>query len=105
MFKVTGISTLNGKTKVRFANDLVSRVKMLIKDGHDDINLVELESPLSKLDCIRYLKGTELYHTPKFAEAIDTAEEKYTAMGTVRVSKTEISLEAIKARAGIVETV
>lgn len=104
MFKVTGISTLNGKTKVRFANDLVSRVKMLIKDGHDDINLVELESPLSKLDCIKYLKGTELYQTPKFAEAIDAAEEKYTAMGTVRVSKAELSLEAIKARAGIVET-
>lgn len=104
MFKVTGVSTLKGKTKVRFANDLVSRVKMLIKDGHDDINLVELASAMSKLDCIKHLKGTDLYLTPKFAEAIDAAEEKYTAMGTVRVSKTELSLEAIKARAGIVET-
>ena len=26
MFKVTGISTLKGTTKVRFANDFVSRV-------------------------------------------------------------------------------
>ena len=41
MFKVIGISTLNGVTKVRFANDMVSRVKILNKDGHKDINLIE----------------------------------------------------------------
>lgn len=99
MFKVTGISTLNGKTKVRFANDLVSRVKILVKDGHSDINLVELKEPLSKLDCIAYLKTTGLY--AEFAEAIDTAYDKYSNKGTVRVTKPAISLDAIKARAGI----
>lgn len=98
MFKVTGISTFNGKTKVRFANDLVSRVKILNKEGHQDIELIELAEPLSKLDCIKYLKTTDLYD--QFAEAIDAAEEKYTNLGTVKV--TGISLDAIKARAGIV---
>lgn len=101
MFKVTGISTFNGKTKVRFANDLVSRVKILVKDGHEDINLVELAEPLSKLDCIKHLKTTDLYANPKFAAAIDAADEKYTDMGTVKVSKPAISLEAIKARINI----
>jgi hypothetical protein len=99
MFSVTGISTLNGKTKVRFANDLVSRIKILVKDGHADINLIELKEPLSKLDCIKYLKTTDLYS--QFSEAIDAAEEKYTEAGTVKVSKSELSLDAIKARAGI----
>ena len=99
MFTVTGISTLNGKTKVRFANDLVSRVKILVKDGHTDINLIELKEPLNKLDCIKYLKTTGLY--AEFAEAIDAADEKYTEAGTVKVSKPAISLDAIKARAGI----
>jgi hypothetical protein len=47
MFKVTGISTLNGVTKVRFANDMVSRVKILNKDGHKDINLVELPNAIT----------------------------------------------------------
>ena len=42
MFKVTGVSTQDGLTKVRFANDFVSRVKMLIKAGHTDIELMEL---------------------------------------------------------------
>ena len=94
MFKVTGISTLNGQTKVRFANDLVSRVKILVKDGHADINLVELPEALSKADCVKYLKTTDLY--TQFKAAIDAADEKY---NTVKVSG--ISLDAIKARAGI----
>jgi hypothetical protein len=101
MFKVTGISTFQGKTKVRFANDLVSRVKILFKSGHEDINLVELPNELSKLDCIKYLKTTDLYANPTFAAAIDAADEKYTDLGTVKVSKSELSLDAIKARAGI----
>ena len=97
MFKVTGISTLNGQTKVRFANDLVSRVKILNKDGHKDINLIELPTALSKADCVKHLKTTELY--AKFAAAIDAADAKYSSLGTVKVTKP--SLDAIKARAGI----
>lgn len=98
-FKVAGVSTLNGKTKVRFANDLVSRVKMLLKDGHEDINLIELADPLTKSEVVKYLKTTDLMQTPKFADAINTADEKY---NTVKASG--ISLDAIKARAGIIET-
>ena len=97
MFKVTGISTLNGKTKVRFANDLVSRVKILVKSGHADINLIELPTALSKADCVKHLKTTELYAT--FSAALDAADDKYNSLGTVKVTKP--SLEAIKARAGI----
>jgi hypothetical protein len=100
MFKVTGISTLNGQTKVRFANDLVSRVKILNKDGHKDINLVELPNALSKADCVKYLKSSDLY--TKFGAANDAADAKYNSLGTVKVTKP--SLEAIKARAGIETT-
>ena len=97
MFKVIGISTLNGVTKVRFANDMVSRVKILNKDGHKDINLIELTAPLSKADAVKHLKTTDLY--AKFSAAIDAADAKYNGSATVKVSKP--SLEAIKARAGI----
>ena len=97
MFKVIGISTLNGQTKVRFANDMVSRVKILNKDGHKDINLIELSTALSKADAVKHLKTTDLY--TKFGAAIDAADIKYNSLGTVKVTKP--SLEAIKARAGI----
>ena len=92
MFKVTGISTLKGVTKVRFANDMVSRVKILNKDGHKDINLVELPTALSKGDCVKHLKASDLY--VKFADAINTADSKYNGTATVKVS-----MDSLKARA------
>jgi hypothetical protein len=96
MFKVTGISTLNGVTKVRFANDMVSRVKILNKDGHKDINLVELPTALSKGDCVKYLKSSDLY--AKFADAINAADHKYNGSATVKVS-----MDSLKARAEAVK--
>lgn len=102
MYKVTGISTLKGQTKVRFANDLVSRVKILNKDGHSDVNLFELPSAMSKGQAVTWLKTIALYHAnPQFTQAIDTADAKYNGPSTVKVKAH--SLEAIKARAGIVE--
>ena len=41
MYTVAGVSTLNGDTKIRFAND-VMRIKVLAKNGHENIQLVEL---------------------------------------------------------------
>ena len=97
MFKVIGISTLNGVTKVRFANDMVSRVKILNKDGHKDINLVELPKALSKADCVKHLKTTDLY--VKFADAINAADSKYNGTATVKVS-----MDSLKARAEAVKS-
>ena len=97
MFKVIGISTLNGVTKVRFANDMVSRVKILNKDGHKDINLVELPKALSKADCVKHLKTTDLY--VKFADAINAADHKYNGSATVKVS-----MDSLKARAEAVKS-
>lgn len=101
MFKVTGVSTLDGITKVRFANDFVSRVKMLIKAGHDDIELMELPEAMSKANAVTYLKTTYLMNTPRFIEAITLADEKYNLNYAVKLSKPNLTLAAIKARAGI----
>lgn len=53
-FTHAGVSTLDGVTKVRFANDAL-RVKVLAKNGHKDIDMVELKVPMSKEDAIAYL--------------------------------------------------
>jgi hypothetical protein len=105
MFKVAGVSTQDGITKVRFANDFVSRVKMLIKAGHTDIELMELDQPMSKADAVTYLKSSYLMDTPRFVEAITLADEKYNLNYAVKLSKPSLSLADIKARAGISETV
>lgn len=53
-FTHAGVSRLNGKMKVRYANDAM-RVKILIKNGHTDIDLVELKYPGTKEDALQFL--------------------------------------------------
>ena len=53
-FTVAGSSVRKGEMKMRFANDLVSRVKILEKDKHTDINLVELPNPMTKAEIVAY---------------------------------------------------
>ena len=49
-FTVAGVSTLNGVTKVRFANDFVSRIKVLAKNGHEDVHLKEFDTAMTKAE-------------------------------------------------------
>ena len=55
-FTVAGTARQHGITKVRFANDLVSRTKILIKNNCDNINLIELPEPMTKLEALKYLE-------------------------------------------------
>lgn len=56
-FAVAGISTLNGKTKIRFANDTM-RIKILAKNGHENIELVDLPREMTKAEIVAHMKAT-----------------------------------------------
>lgn len=49
-----GVSKLNGEFKVRYANDAM-RVKVLAKNGHTDIDMLEMKHPMTKEDAVAYL--------------------------------------------------
>jgi hypothetical protein len=53
-FSHAGVSKLNGEFKVRFAND-ATRVKVLIKNDHTDIDIIELKHPMTKEEAVAYL--------------------------------------------------
>ncbi len=46
----------DGTVKARFANDLVARIKILNKAGCTDVNLVELPSPMTKVEALGHLQ-------------------------------------------------
>jgi hypothetical protein len=75
-FKVAGVSVLNGKYKVRYANNK-SRAKVLAKNGHTDIELVTLKEALPKEDIIDQL----LNHTFKTLEANQAIKEEAKELG------------------------
>jgi hypothetical protein len=57
-FAVAGVSTFKDGTKIRFAND-AARVKILIKNGHTDIELIDLPRDMTKAEIAEYLFETD----------------------------------------------
>ena len=56
-FTVAGTATnADGTVKVRFANDLVARIKILNKNNCTNINLVELPQAMTKLQALQHLQ-------------------------------------------------
>ena len=60
-FSVAGTSTNNGITKVRFANDFVGRLKMLYKNGHENVELIELGGEFTKAQVCQILMNHEKF--------------------------------------------
>ena len=75
-YTFAGTSRLNGTIKVRFAND-AARVKVLAKNGHTDIDLIELRHPMTKEEIVAYLREIDFARgNPEIQAAIDAADEK-----------------------------
>jgi hypothetical protein len=55
-YTVAGASTLSGKTKIRFANDTM-RIKILAKNGHTDVDLIELPHAMSKTEIVAHMRS------------------------------------------------
>ena len=53
-FTHAGVSKLDGQFKVRFCNDAL-RQKVLIKNGHTDIDIIELKHAMTKEEAVAYL--------------------------------------------------
>jgi hypothetical protein len=101
LFTVAGTATnADGTTKARFANDLVARIKILNKAGCTNINLMELPTPMTKLQALQYL--TEQGHTEGdagYAVSAKLAEKsKVAKKGEVKVKAEAPSMSKIRAR-------
>lgn len=69
-YSVAGTSTLNGVTKIRFANDFVARLKILFKNGHDDVELIELGGEFTKAEVCQILMSHPKFQSEEQQSAI-----------------------------------
>lgn len=114
-FTHAGVSKLDGEFKVRFANDAM-RTKVLIKNGHTDIDIIELKHAMTKDEAVAYLISIDFDNGNKVVRAALEAEvakrsEKTTAANKqpkktkeakkpkAPAKKSTPSLDAIQARA------
>jgi hypothetical protein len=115
-FSHAGVSKLDGEFKVRFANDS-TRVKVLMKNGHTDIDIVELKHPMSKEDAVAYLLSIDFDNGNKAVRAALEAEQgkrtekpakataKVAAPKAPKAAKAKPTIESIKAKAKAKTTV
>lgn len=104
-FTHAGVSTLDGVTKARFCNDAL-RQKVLIKNGHTNIDIVELMSPMTKEEAVAALLKANFDQGNKTVRAALEAElDKRTPKAAkpktekaAKAKKSTPSLDAIKAR-------
>ena len=90
-FSVAGVSTLDGKTKIRFANDTM-RIKILAKNGHTGVELVTLPSEMTKAEAVQHLRSIEFGKGDAAVEAAMAYAEKKNPAGKqakATVEKTE----------------
>jgi hypothetical protein len=86
-FSFVGISKLNGEYKMRFANDLM-RIKVLAKNGHEDIRFFPLDEPMQKYDAVRFVQ--------EFEELQDTEAQQVIAEYLVENASRGTSVKAAK---------
>lgn len=103
-FTHAGVSKLDGEFKVRYANDGL-RTKILIKNGHTDIDMVELKNPMTKEDAVAYLLSIDFANrdgkTNEVVQAAllnEVAKRTPKAAKPAKSAKAKPSMEGIKAK-------
>jgi hypothetical protein len=108
-FSHAGVSKQDGEFKVRFANDAL-RTKVLVKNGHTDIDIVELKHPMTKLEAVAYLLSIDFDNGNKAVRAaleqgLDKRSDTPKAPKVAKAPKAKVavkkgpSMDAIKAKA------
>ena len=95
-FAVAGVSTLDGKTKIRFAND-VMRIKILAKNGHTDVNLIDLPREMTKAEIAQHLIETEFGKGNPAIEAAVAYIAKKNPTAKAEVKATAVEAEEVTA--------
>ena len=96
-FTVSGTATnADGTVKVRFANDLVARIKILNKNNCTNINLVELPRAMTKMEALQHLQTLGITAGDAgFAVANKLAEKaKVAKKGEVKIKATRVVAES-----------
>lgn len=95
-YTVAGASTLDGKTKIRFAND-VMRIKILAKNGHTGVELAELPHAMTKPEIVAHLRATGFGAGNADVEAALNLVLKRNPVAAAAESTVETTAEAVPA--------
>ena len=102
-FTVAGTSQRYGLTKVRFANDM-TRVKVLVKGEHENIDLIQLPQAMSKEEVIAYLISIDFANGDAEKLAAINAEATKRKVGEAVVKATAKPASKVKVTPKVTKT-
>ena len=97
-FSVAGVSTHKDGTKIRFANDSM-RVKILRKNGHTDIDLVDLPREMTKAEIAQHLFETGFGQGDA---AVEAAIQDLARKNKVKLVEKQLTREEVMATPALV---
>ena len=101
LYSHAGVSRQNGDMKVRFANDAL-RVKVLAKNGHKDIDIVELREPMTKEAAVAFLFSINFANGNKDVQAaMEAAADKRGVTVTKAVAPKAAKAAVVKTEAEV----
>jgi hypothetical protein len=77
-FQAVGMTRVEGKLKLRWSNDPAICRMIYRSKGEKDILMIKLSHPLSKKDCVQYIKHrAPEFHSEEHMSVIDQYLEKH----------------------------
>lgn len=71
-YTVAGLATdSNGKTKVRYANNMDQRLKVLARDGFTNINFIHTDTPKTKMELCNEMLNLIQFQNEKYIIIIE----------------------------------
>jgi len=101
-YTVAGLATdKNGKTKVRYANNLDQRLKILARDGFTNLNFIYTDTPKTKQELCIHMLGLIQFQNDKLLiesefRQVNFKEMKMARKNTLFTGTAEQLLDAIK---------
>ena len=91
-FNVAGVATnKEGKVKIKYANNLQSRKKILEKDGYTDIYLVQFNNRMTKFALVQLLETHPKFQGTDFMSWRQAVLEEFKRLGDIQ-DKRDIAL-------------
>lgn len=76
IFARAGVTRMNGQLKLRFSNQIDGRMDILIREGHTDIDIVELREPMTRAEAVAYLLSIDFANGNAEVQAVLEAEAR-----------------------------
>jgi hypothetical protein len=102
-FTYVGVSLFNGKVKARYTNDIVSRIKVMQRGGHVDIQFTELPRAMTKEEIEKegfQEKALAAYNATK-ANPAAALNKALTKTAKAKAASKEVPAEQLLSEVGI----